>query len=143
MAIRTYGPLPVTILGANSEGGPNYFYDCDLVSQRPSIAQAKDGDLAWTRDERKLYLQDSGAWVQLYPFSGAGGVGVSSRESPTPGLFEHSFTHNQNSSTIVAVATPNWPTDVREDEASRTANAVKFKFSVAAPTGAKLNVRIG
>lgn len=143
MAIRTYGPLPVTIIGANSEGGPNYFFDCDLVAQRPDPSLGKDGDLAWTRDERKLYVQDQSAWVQLYPFTGAGGVGTSGRQDVTATNTEVTITHNQNNANIPFTVTTNWPAQSWEDEASRTANAVKIKFGVAAPTGAKLSWKAG
>lgn len=143
MAIRTYGPLPVTILGASSEGGPNYFFDCDTVGSRPAANLSKDGDLAWTRDERKLYLNDTNVWVQLYPFSGAGGVGTSGRDSVTQTAFSHVVTHNQSSAAIAVTAIPNWPTTIYEDETQRTPNAVTFVFGTAAPAGAKLNWRAG
>jgi hypothetical protein len=133
MAMQSFRvPFP-PILGQNdSFSYAHFIHACDTLAERPTADVKNSGDVAWIRNTRTSYVNDNGTWVQVWPSAGSLATGVNARSDVAPTAEEFIINHNLNSTAAVVTWSLNWPAESYEDEASRTANAVKIKFQVAA-----------
>lgn len=84
-AMRTHSlPEWMVWIGKGAAGGPWYFYDVDTEAERPSAAGGKSGDLAWARDTKKLYVNDTGTWALVYPSGSTTGVQIKEPDPASP-----------------------------------------------------------